>query len=98
MSVFVLWEDRAISPIAKFGPHVFLTACVAQRLNRDRHELRRSELLDGKSCAGNANVLRELQRAPLWDAGVHVVAVLDTDELHDRISGITSRRTIADAA
>ncbi|MBC7976014.1 MAG: hypothetical protein H7138_13665 [Myxococcales bacterium] len=96
MSVFVLWEDRAISPIAKFGPHAFLTACVAQRLGQDRHALRRSERLDGKSCAGNANVLRELQRPPLWDTGVHVVAVLDTDKVHHRVPSITARSAVAE--
>lgn len=96
MSVFVLWEDKAISPIVKFGPHLFLIACVARRLNTDRHQLKRSERIDGKSCAGNANVFRELQRGALWDSGVHVVAVLDTDELHDRLPGIQARRMVAD--
>jgi hypothetical protein len=95
MSVFVLWEDRAISPIARFGPHAFLVACVASRLSIDRHRLMKSEAIGGKPCGGNANVLRELQHGPLWDSVMSVVAVLDTDEIHDRIPGISSRRTIA---
>jgi hypothetical protein len=96
MSVFVLWEDRAVGPVARFGPHIFLVACVASRLGMDRYKLARSQAIDGKPCAGNSNVLRELQRGPLWDSGVHVVAVLDTDELHDRLPGISSRRTVPD--
>jgi hypothetical protein len=98
MSLFILWEDKAIGPITGFGPHVFLIACVAPRLHVDRYELMRSGRIDGKPCAGNANVFRELQRGPLWDTVTHVVAVLDTDELHDRLPGIPSRRTIADTA
>jgi hypothetical protein len=97
MSVFVLWEDSTISPIARFGPHVFLTACVASRKGVSRYELTRSQAIDGKPCAGNANVLRELKREPLWNAVSHVVAVLDSDEIHDRLPGIRSRRMVADA-
>lgn len=97
MSVFLLWEDRAVGPITRFGPHVFLVACVASRLGMDRYKVARSQAIDGKPCAGNSNVLRELQRGPLWDSGVHVVAVLDTDELHDRLPGISSRRMVPDA-
>lgn len=98
MSVFVLWEDRAVGPVARFGPHKFLVACVASRLGMDRYKLDRSQAIDGKSCAGNTKVLRELQREPLWDSGVHVVAVLDTDKLHDckLLPGISSRRTVPD--
>lgn len=98
MSCFVLWEDKAIGPVAQFGPHVFLIACVASRMRVDRYELMSSGVIDGKSCGGNANVFRELQRGPLWDAVTHVVAVLDTDEIHDRLPGIKARRTIADTA
>lgn len=96
MSVFVLWEDRAISPITRFGPHVFLVACVASRIGTDRYALARSQAIDGKPCSGNSNVLRELQREPLWDSGVQVVAVLDTDRLHDRLPGIRSRQVVPD--
>lgn len=94
MTVFVLWEDKAISPIASFGPHMFLVACVASRLRMDRYRLMKSEAIDGKPCGGNANLLRELQHSPLWDGVMCVVAVLDTDEIHDRIPGISSRRMI----
>jgi hypothetical protein len=97
MSVFVLWEDSAISPIARFGPHVFLIACVASRKGVSRYDLARSGAIDGKPCAGNANVFRELQREPLWNAVSHVVAVLDSDEIHDRLPGIMARRTVAGA-
>jgi len=97
MSIFVLWEDRAIGPLTRFGPHVFLVACVASRMGVNRYELARSERIDGRSCAGNSNVLRELRRGLLWDSGAYVVAVLDTDEIHDRFPVIPSRRTIADA-
>jgi hypothetical protein len=96
MSVFLLWEDRAAGSVTRFGPHVFLVACVASRLGMDRYELARSQAIDGKSCAGNGKVLRELQREPLWNSGVHVVAVLDTDRLHDRLTEITSRGTVRD--
>jgi hypothetical protein len=96
MTVFLLWEDRAVGPVARFGPHIFLVACVASHLGTDRYKLTRSQAIDGKPCAGNSNVLRELHRGPLWDSGVHVVAVLDTDELHDRLPGISSRRTVPD--
>jgi len=98
MSVFVLWEDKAIGPIERFGPHVFLIARVASRLRVDRYQLMSSGAIDGKPCAGNANVFRELQRGPLWDAVAHVVVVLDTDEIHDRLPGILSRRKIVDTA
>lgn len=97
MTVFVLWEDSAISPIARFGPHVFLIACVASRRGVSRYDLARSEAVDGKPCGGNANVFRELKREPLWDSVTHVVAVLDTDEIHDRLPGLPSRRKVADA-
>jgi hypothetical protein len=94
MTVFVLWEDKAISPIASFGPHMFLVACVASRLGIDRYRLTKSEAIGGKPCGGNANLLRELQHGPLWDGVMYVVAVLDTDKIHDRIHGIPSRRMI----
>ncbi len=98
MTVFVLWEDKAKSPIARFGPHVFLVACVASRLGTpDRHKLMRSKVIRGKTCAGNGNLLRELANEPLWDSPMYVVAVLDTDEIHDRLPRVLSRRTVADA-
>jgi hypothetical protein len=97
MSLFILWEDNAIGPIARFGPHVFLVACVASRMGVDRYRLMSSETIGGKPCAGNANVLRELQRGPLWDSVARVVTVLDSDAIHDRLPGIASRGAIADA-
>jgi len=43
MSVFVLWEDKAAGSITRFGPHVFLIACVASRLGTpDRYRLVKS--------------------------------------------------------
>jgi hypothetical protein len=98
MTVFVLWEDKPLGPLTRFGPHVFLIACVASRLGVGRYTLARSERIDGKPCGGNANLLRELRRPPLWGAARHVVAVLDTDELHDRLPEVPSRRTIGDDA
>jgi hypothetical protein len=92
MSVFVLWEDRAVGPITRFGPHVFLVACVASRIGMDRYQLARSHVIDGKPCAGNGNVLHELEREPLWDSGVHVVAVLDSDRLHHLFPGLIASR------
>lgn len=83
MSVFVLWEDRALGTIEKFGPHVFLVACVAHELGVERHVLARSGTIGGKPCAGNGNVLGELKRSPLWDAAANIIAVLDTDKLHE---------------
>jgi hypothetical protein len=68
MTVFVLWENHAAGSIDRFGPHTFLVACVADRLQLNRFELLRSERIRGRSCSGNSNVLRELRRRPLWDA------------------------------
>jgi hypothetical protein len=105
MTIFVLWEDKAVSPIARFGPHAFLVACVAARLRErsdavldkpDRHQLMKSGVIGGKPCGGNGNVLRELANEPLWDSIVRVVAVLDTDEIHDRLPGISSRRMVTE--
>src|SRR3954468_22138686 len=98
MSVFVLWEDRAIGTIDKFGPHVFLVACAAHQLRVDRHGLAQSGAINGKACAGNGSVLKELKRDPLWHAAAHVIAVLDTDKLHELLPGIPSRTTVGDAA
>lgn len=97
MNIFLLWEDRAVGPISRFGPHVFLNACVASRVDTDRYKLARSEVIGGRPCAGNGNVLQELQHPPLWDAAIHVIAVIDTDKIHDLFRNIPSRSTIADA-
>jgi hypothetical protein len=99
MTVFVLWEDKATGSIESFGPHAFLIACVASRLVVPaRYKLMRSKVLGGKSCRGNSNVLRELGNGPLWDSVMRVVAVVDTDRIHDRITGISSRRMISETA
>jgi hypothetical protein len=97
MTVFVLWENHAIGPIEKFGPHDFLTACVAQHLGVDRFMLRRSRTISGRSCGGNSNVLRELEEGPGWDIAPHLIAVLDTDKLHDLLRG-EPRKLIAETA
>lgn len=97
MTVFVLWEDKAVSPVKRFGPHAFLVACVASRLGMDRHRLMSSGVIQGKPCGGNGNVLRELGNEPLWASTMFVVAVLDTDEIHDRLPGISSRRMVTDS-
>lgn len=96
MTVFVLWENHATGSIDRFGPHAFLVACVATRLQLDRFELHRSERILGRSCNGNSNVLRELGRRPLWDAAPHLIAVLDSDKLHKLWAG-ASRQQVADA-
>lgn len=49
--------------------------------------MRRAGTINGKSCGGNSNVLRELGRRPLWDAAPHLIAVLDSDKLHDLLGG-----------
>jgi hypothetical protein len=83
MTVFVLWENHAAGPIDRFGPHTFLIACVADRLQVDRFELQRSKRIRGRSCNGNGGVLRELAPGrPPWDAARHLIAVLDSDKLH----------------
>lgn len=87
MTVFVLWENHATGPVTRFGPHTFLVACVANLLATDRFELLRSERIKGRSCNGNSNVFRELARRPLWDAVPHLIAVLDTDKLHELLGG-----------
>lgn len=97
MKVFVLWENHATGPILHFGPHAFLNACVADRLQMDYYELRRSELIHGRSCNGNGGVLRELGRRPLWNAAPHLIAVLDSDKLHELLGG-EARRLIAGPA
>lgn len=97
MTVFVLWEDKANGPIDRFGPHQFLVACVAARLVAiDRYELMRSQIISGKPCGGNGNVLRELGHGPLGNSVRHVIAVLDTDKLHHRVPGISARSAVAD--
>ena len=97
MTVFVLWENHAAGLIKNFGPHAFLVACVADRLRLDRFELNRSEIINSRSCNGNRNVLRELDPGrPLWNAAPHLVAVLDSDKLHDLLSG-EARRLVTDA-
>lgn len=97
MKVFVLWENHATGAIDRFGPHTFLVACVADRLRMDRFALQRSDSIGGRSCNGNSNVLRELGRRPLWDAAPHLMAVLDSDKLHDLLGG-ESRKLVTDAA
>jgi hypothetical protein len=82
MTVFVLWENHAAGPVDRFGPHAFLVACVADRLQCDRYALQRSRRIGGRSCNGNGGVLRELGPGrPSWSAP-HLIAVLDSDKLH----------------
>ena len=88
MTLIVLWEDRALGPIHRFGPHAFLTACVASQLTRDPQGLLRSEAIQGVACAGNSNVVRALESPTLWNRASHVVAVLDGDKLHELL-GLT---------
>lgn len=57
----------------------------------------RSQAIGGKPCSGNSNVLRALRQEPLGNSARHVIAVLDTDKLHDRLPGISSRGTIPDS-
>jgi hypothetical protein len=96
MTVFVLWENHATGPIHRFGPHDFLTACVADRVGRERHELRRSRTIGGSSRGGDSNVLRELHRRQLWHAVPALVAVLDSDKIHRKLGG-DARGQVADA-
>jgi hypothetical protein len=56
----------------------FLLACVAHRLQMNRFELHARKIISGRSCSGNSNVLRQLGRRPLWDAALHLIAVLDS--------------------
>lgn len=96
MTVFLLWENHATGAIDRFGPHAFLVACVADRLRVDRFELRRSERIRGRSCSGNGGVLRELgPDRPPWDAAPHLIAVLDSDKLHDLLGG-AARNLVVD--
>ena len=95
MTVFVLWENHATGAVDRFGPHAFLLACVADRLRMDRFELQARRVISGRSCSGNGNVLRQLGHRPLWDAALHLIAVLDSDKLHDLLGG-QARKLIAD--
>jgi len=101
MTVFVLWENHATGSVDRFGPHAFLLACVADRLRIDRFELHARRIISGRSCSGNGNVLRELGpnprggRRPLWDAAQHLIAVLDSDKLHDLLGG-EARKLVPD--
>jgi hypothetical protein len=97
MTVFVLWENHATGPVDRFGPHAFLLACVADRLQVDRFELQARKIVSGRSCSGNSNVLRQLGRRPLWDAALHLIAVLDSDKLHDLLGG-EARKLVPDPA
>lgn len=92
MTVFVLWENHATGPVDRFGPHAFLLACIAHRLQMNRFELHARKIISGRSCSGNSNVLRQLGRRPLWDAARHLIAVLDSDKLHDVVP-----RSLSDA-
>src|SRR5262245_14227484 len=97
MTVFMLWENHAEGPLDQFGPHTFLVACVAERLQVDRWELRRSKRVKGRSCNGNGNVLRDLAPGGLpWNAAPHIIAVLDSDKLHDLLGG-PSRKLVDDS-
>lgn len=97
MTVFVLWENHATGSVDRFGPHAFLLACVADRLQMNRFELQAHKIISGRSCSGNSNVLRQLGRRPLWDAAIHLIAVLDSDKLHDLLGG-EARKLVADPA
>jgi hypothetical protein len=98
MTVFMLWENHAAGPVDRFGPHTFLVACVAERLQMDRFELLRSKRIRGRSCNGNGGVLRELGPGrPPWDAAPHLIAVLDSDKLHVLLGG-EARKLIADSS
>lgn len=63
----------------------------------NRFELHARKIISGRSCSGNSNVLRQLGRRPLWDAALHLIAVLDSDKLHDLLGG-EARKLIADPA
>jgi hypothetical protein len=103
MTVFVLWENHATGPDDRFGPHAFLVACVADRLRMNRFELQAQKIIRGRSCNGNGNVVGQLGpaerggRRPLWDAALHLIAVLDSDKLHDLLGG-EARKLIAESA
>lgn len=97
MTVFVLWENHSDGPVDRFGPHVFLVACIADRLLVDRFELHRSEAIRSRSCNGNSNVFRELGRSHPWNTAPHVIAVLDSDKLHELLGG-EARKLVAEPA
>jgi len=61
----------------------------------DRFELHARKLVSGRSCSGNGNVLRQLGHRPLWDAALHLIAVLDSDKLHDLLGG-EARKLVVD--
>ncbi|HSK03156.1 MAG TPA: hypothetical protein VK932_18015 [Kofleriaceae bacterium] len=98
MTVFVLWENHAETSIDRFGPHAFLVACVADRLQENRFELFRSKRIKGRSCNGNGGVLRDLgPGCHAWNTALHVIAVLDSDKLHELLGG-GARKLVADPA
>ncbi len=97
MTTFVLWENHSDGPVDRFGPHVFLVACVADRLQVDRFELHRLECIRSRSCNGNGGVFRELGRGHAWNTAPHLVAVLDSDKLHELLGG-EARKLVAEPA
>ena len=97
MTAFVLWENHSDGPVDRFGPHVFLVACVADRLQVDRFELHRLENIRSRSCNGNGGVFRELGRSHSWNTAPHLIAVLDSDNLHERLGG-DARKLVAEPA
>lgn len=97
MRMVVLWENHATGHIHRFGPHAFLVACVADRLQMNRFELLHTESIRSRCCNGNGGVLRELGRRSLWDAAPHLIAVLDTDKLHELLGG-EARKLVAGPA
>lgn len=86
MTVLVLWENHAEGQAKRFGPHSFLVACVAAELGLpifDRFALQ--DRIAFRTCNGNNKLIGRLADDRLWDAGRHVVAVLDRDKIRKAI-------------
>jgi hypothetical protein len=82
MRITVLWEDCTGGETKGFGPHDLLVACVADRLGRERREVKGFVSSVPKKGAGN--IIRELKTnlTKLNKVG-KVFAVIDWDRVAD---------------
>jgi hypothetical protein len=76
----VLYEDSVGSTPKDFGPHNFVLACLADRLDTSLWDLRGS--VDGHPMNSNSKVRAACEKPQLFDRNALVVAVYDADRAH----------------
>jgi hypothetical protein len=82
MRITVLWEDCPGGETKGFGPHDLLVACLADKLGRERREIK--GLVTSVPKKGAGNIIRELKTnlTKLNKVG-KVFAVIDRDRVAD---------------